>query len=45
MTLVLNNGASINLSTILQTSKPLKLTQVNTESPTRFVLNTQCEAA
>lgn len=29
MTLVLNNGASINLSTMLQTSKPLKLTQVS----------------
>ena len=29
MTLVLNNGASINLSTMLQTQKPLKLTQVS----------------
>eukprot|EP00891_Asterochloris_glomerata_P006055 jgi/Astpho2/6055/Aster-x1346 len=33
MTLVLNNGASINLSTMLQTSKPLKLTQDTTSHP------------
>ena len=29
MTLVLKNGASIDLSTMLQTSKPLRLTQVS----------------